>query len=158
VEVTEDECIHGLTPETCSLCKQPRIPTAGIGRGPRGASSSRKTPENSVDFFGHPWAEWFRMCDIATADILTNARAARTTTYGDLWSAVEAGLGQSISAVGDHPATLRVDRFDGLLAELDTRHGDRSIRVAHLGQRRAADHDVEFRESEDGGVVLVDVI
>jgi len=96
--MNSEECIHGLTPGTCSLCKQASSPFSNSQRAKSRLTptADRKTPENSADFFGHPWPEWFHMCDIATDYILEGAAIGRTRTYGDLWSAVEEGLGKPI--------------------------------------------------------------
>jgi hypothetical protein len=56
------------------------------------ASSGRKTPENSVDMFGHPWPEWFRMRDVGYEHIAKCARARTKTNYADLWTAIGHGV------------------------------------------------------------------
>lgn len=83
------ECKHGLQTATCVLCngwaervaaRQPEV------RAPR---STRKTPETSSTYYGHPWNEWFEMRDAVLAFIGSKARAGQKTTYGELWDAIK---------------------------------------------------------------------
>ncbi len=89
------ECIHGLTPDTCTLCKSPP-PARRPARPTSRPVDGRRTPANSPDYFGHPWPEWFEMCDAAIDELLAVARSGRTLTYGQLWEAVERRLGRPI--------------------------------------------------------------
>lgn len=90
----DDECIHGLTALTCSLCKAPKAaPSSQKGWSRPSSASGRKTPENSTSYFGHPWSEWFAMRDAGIECILQCARERRTTTYHQLWPEIERNLG-----------------------------------------------------------------
>jgi hypothetical protein len=91
----DDECIHGLTLTTCVICKAPR------GRQPAANRTSSyndgcKTPENSHDYFGHPWPEWFAMCDAGAAYIRERALNGELVTYGELWEATERQMDKPI--------------------------------------------------------------
>jgi hypothetical protein len=94
----DDECIHGLTPPTGSICKSPAKPPGSSRPAPadRRAPSGRKTPENSTSYFGHPWPEWFAMRDAGAECIIASARRGETTTYHKLWSQIESVLGVSL--------------------------------------------------------------
>ena len=58
--------------------------------------------------------------------------------------------------VGDHAAGGWVDGGDELLAEVDAGLVDGGVGGADVGAGLAAEHELELREAEDEGVVLVD--
>lgn len=60
------------------------------------ATSGRKTPENSADFFGHPWPLWHSMVNEGYEHIINRARQRRTTTYKELWAAITAAVQQDL--------------------------------------------------------------
>lgn len=60
------------------------------------AAAGRKTPENSADFFGHPWPLWFAMRDAGYQHIIERARNRQTTTYGELWAAITDTIGEDL--------------------------------------------------------------
>jgi hypothetical protein len=62
------------------------------------SKSGRKTPENSADMFGHPWAVWFQMRDAAFDYLCQCAREKRMTTYAELWDAVGSATGEELGA------------------------------------------------------------
>jgi hypothetical protein len=62
----------------------------------RKSKSTRKTPETSPTYYGHPWSEWFAMRDAVLTYIGEKARSGKKTTYGELWSAIEARLGKDL--------------------------------------------------------------
>ena len=59
----------------------------------------RKTPENSSAMFGHPWPVWFEMRDAASAHFRECASEQRTTSYTELWRAINEAIGEDL---GDH--------------------------------------------------------
>lgn len=62
------------------------------------SSSERRTPENSQDYFGHPWPEWFAMRDAAFDFLVECARGRRTAGYGETWDAVGAAIGKELGS------------------------------------------------------------
>ena len=91
----DDECIHGLTLTTCVICKAPRRRQPAANRT-SSYDNGRKTPENSHDYFGHPWPECFAMCDAGAAYIRERALNGELVTYGELWEATERQMGKPI--------------------------------------------------------------
>jgi hypothetical protein len=95
MQVYDEECIHGLTLNTCVICKAPKKvpPTPNLVRI---AKKNRKTPENSSSYFNHPWPLWFQMRDAGAVHIISRARRQRKTCYGELWTAIEAQIGEGL--------------------------------------------------------------
>jgi hypothetical protein len=60
------------------------------------SSSGRKTPDNSSDYFGHPWDEWFAMCDAGRDLILESVRLKRFLPYPEFWSGIKTRLQRDI--------------------------------------------------------------
>lgn len=87
----DEECRHGLTLATCSLCKGPP-PVAKRWTPSRNQGDGRKTPENSTTYFDHPWPEWFLMRDAGIQYLASCASEQRKATYGELWAAIEQTL------------------------------------------------------------------
>lgn len=77
--------------QALQMAKAKESPKKGPSSG-----SGRKTPENSSAFFGHPWSLWFAMRDAGYEHIIERARDRKTTTYGELWVAVTAKLGEDL--------------------------------------------------------------
>lgn len=95
--VTElDECLHGLAPDTCSICLDRTRPTPPPRAHATSVFDGRKTPENSDDYFGHSWPEWFTMRDAGIAYISFRARGREMTGYHELWRAIAEKLGIDI--------------------------------------------------------------
>jgi hypothetical protein len=90
-------------------------------RAPKRSSSAghRKTPENSTEFFGHPWPEWYAMRDAAAAHIADRAAEGRTTTYEELWRAVAASVGNDLGT-----PWRKINRLLGAVVEQALEDGD----------------------------------
>ena len=84
------------TPERQAALEAMKAAKARTNRPSQSSADGRKTPENSRDFFGHPWPQWFAMRDAGYEHIIERARKRQTTTYRDLWAAVARRLGEDI--------------------------------------------------------------
>jgi hypothetical protein len=97
--VSDNECIHGLVLETCSICLGHFRPKAvAMSRG-RSSYDGRKTPDNSDSYFDQLWPEWFEMRDAGTSYVSDLARKGWKTHYGELWREIGNRLGRDI---GNH--------------------------------------------------------
>lgn len=96
MQAYDEECIHGLTPNTCVICKAPARSVASTREPVRKAKKNRKTPENSPSYFNHPWPLWFQMRDAGAAHIISRAGQRRKTYYGELWTAIERQVGEEL--------------------------------------------------------------
>lgn len=89
---------------------------------PSSASSVKKTPENSTEIFGHPWATWFAMRDAATSHLEARAAEGRLTTTAEVWTAVGDAVGAEVGKPGlQLPkllATVAADAFPARQAVL----------------------------------------
>jgi len=126
------ECKHGVRATNCGICKEPiranpprkMTSTSGIYQG-------RRTPENSEDFFDHPWSEWFAMRDAGVDLLERHAKKRTTTTYKKFWSGVQAGFAGDVGKSGRQvPQLLRYigelsnDRYALILFALVITEGD----------------------------------
>jgi hypothetical protein len=84
------------TPERQAFIEQLALEKARIQREARVSSSGKKTPENSSDMYGHPWAEWFEMRDTGLDLIATAARDRGLTNYSDLWDGIGKALDRDL--------------------------------------------------------------
>ena len=98
------------------------------------SSDGRKTPENSTTFFGHTWAEWFRMRDAGYAFLCERASHRRMVSYREVWDAVGNALPFDIGPMYRQvPHLLRyismyaVDEFGFLPTALVTYDGDPDV-------------------------------
>jgi hypothetical protein len=48
--------------------------------------------------FGHPWPEWFKMRDAAFDFLCRCASEQRLASYGEIWAAVGAALGEDLGS------------------------------------------------------------
>ena len=68
----------------------------------------RRTPENSEDFFDHPWSEWFAMRDAGVDLLERHAKKRTTTTYKKFWSGIQSGFVGDVGKSGRQvPQLLR---------------------------------------------------
>jgi hypothetical protein len=58
-----------------------------------GAGSGRKSPDNSSEMYGHPWAVWFQMRDAGLEFLDQSAALEKKVTYGEVWDAITSQVG-----------------------------------------------------------------
>lgn len=104
-----DECKHGMKATNCGICKEPALAHRSKHRtAGGGVYQGRRTPENSDDFFDHPWVEWYAMRDVGMELLKRYAKKRSTTTYQRFWSGVRSGFAGDVGKSGRQvPQLLR---------------------------------------------------
>jgi hypothetical protein len=119
-------------PEFAARNAARRAPQMTEKRGKKSSKDRhRKTPENSTTFFGHSWPLWHRMRDAGIVHIAACAKESRTTTYAELWSAIQKQVSEDIGrpfrqirALAGTIANHAHDTHEPMLTALVVHEGD----------------------------------